>query len=137
MFRAYRLAIVVLAGVLAACVTQVERPQTIEEQIAYAEGQAQGVIKSLDMLVCTKHLPTGQCAEPGRPLSGEDGMTYLSIVAQARAALKISAAIPPGGAAPCLGAVRERYDCLSAARAVLLRMEGLLRDMAEKQKRGG
>lgn len=127
-----RLATFAVALTLTACTTLVA-PQTFKDRVAYAEGAAQAVLKSIDATTCYGYLPNGSCREPGRPLSVEQSLRIVNQVATVRAALRISLGLNQAKSVGiCLGETRTADQCLAAARELLLKAETYLREQGVK-----
>lgn len=118
-----------IAALLIGC-TSVEAPQTLNEQIAYAEAGAQGAMKSIADLTCTQY-EGALCAVPNRPLAPADAKKYVQAISTARVGLKAAASMPASGGA-CLGDVQSPTDCLRAAQAILTEVENILLKATQK-----
>lgn len=129
-----KLIVIACVLLLAGCFGKpLTKPQTFTEQAAYVEASAQAAVKTLADLTCRKYAPTGQCAEPGRPLHPARSKGYLEKISDARKAARVAVALPASGG-DCLGAPATPAVCLDLARTLLLEVERVLTDA---QKKGG
>ena len=119
------------AALLVGCATQIEKPKTLIESIAYAEGSAQAAIKTIDETTCFSGPVNGVCKEPGRPFTLVQGRALLDKVSTVRTALKQAGTMPDAGG-DCLGQTRTPIVCLRVAQALLLEAELVLRERVAK-----
>lgn len=117
----------IAALVLSAC-AQLEKPQTFSEQVAYAEAGSQAAIKTVADLTCFKYLPTGVCAEPGKPIHPAKAKLYVEQLSQARAAARAASTMPTTGG-NCLGSPSTPTACLQLASSLLAEIQKILLDI--------
>ena len=113
-----RYAAILVLTLLAACAGgQLNPAQTFTERVAYVEASAQGAIKTLADLTCTKYTNAGVCAEAGRPLHPERSKGYLDALSKVRLATRASAST--NAVVQCLGQPSTPIACLSLATDML------------------
>jgi hypothetical protein len=130
--RKYAYTLVMLFVVSGCAQFGLEKPTTFAEEVAYVEATAQGAIKMVQGLTCTKYTTAGACVEPGRPLHPTRGKEYVQKLGDARKAAKAAGAMPMSGG-DCLGRQSTPTACLALANALLTEVQGVLEKLQPKK----
>jgi hypothetical protein len=127
----FAVATVAVAALLAGCpaMPPAEAARSFYEEVAYQDGRAQAVEKTVDQLACYKgYDANGLCVEAGKPISPAVALGLLTKLKTVRAGFRTAVTLPDGGGA-CLGKDQSPPACLQAATQLLLDVELELRKL--------